>query len=134
MTTEAIAAPARPVRWKLWTGRVLSALPSLLVLFSASMKLSQSPQMEQSMTGKFGFPPGITLFIGLLEVACLALYLIPQTAVFGAILLTGYLGGAVATHVRLGEPFAVPLVIGILFWAGLYLREGRLTSLLPLRR
>jgi hypothetical protein len=121
-----------PARWSTWTGRILSALPALLLLYSLSLKLSGSPQMIESM-GKHGFAPGTVFAIGLLELACLALYLIPRTAVLGAVLLTGYLGGAIATHVSAGEPFAVPLVAGGLVWAGIYLRDRRLHALLPVR-
>jgi hypothetical protein len=71
--------------------------------------------------------------IGLLELLCAVLYLVPQTALLGAVLLTGYLGGAVATHLRIGEPFVLPLVLGVLIWAGLWLRDPRLRGLLPLR-
>jgi hypothetical protein len=73
------------------------------------------------------------LRITILEVACALLYAIPQTSVFGAILLTAYLGGATATHVRVGEPFFLPVIVGILVWLGLFLREGRLRALVPLR-
>ena len=130
---ETSLAVESPARWSTWTGRILSALPVLLLLFSASLKLSGSQQMIESMTGKYGFPHGTVFAIGILELTCLALYLIPRTAVLGAILLTGYLGGAIATHVRAGEPFAIPLVAGALVWAGLYLRDRRLQALVPIR-
>jgi hypothetical protein len=84
-------------------------------------------------TNKLGYQESALTGIGLLELACTALYLIPQTAFLGALLLTGYLGGAIATHVRIGEPFTAPLVLGILVWVGLYLRESRLKALAPIR-
>jgi hypothetical protein len=119
----------------LWTGRVLSALPVLLMVFSASMKLSHAPQFVEQWTGKFGYPESELTAIGLLELACVALYAVPRTAVLGAVLLTGYLGGAVATHVRVGDPSGVTaFVLGIFVWAGLYLRDERVRALLPLRR
>ncbi len=121
-------------KWQLWTGRVLSTLPVLALLMSASMKLSHKPEMVENFTGKFGYPAGLLTTLALVELTCTVLYVIPQTAVLGAILLTGYLGGAIATHVRVGDPFAIPLVLGVLLWAGLFLRDARFRSLLPLRK
>ena len=83
---------------------------------------------------RLGYPESLTLGIGIVELACAVVYVIPQTSVLGAILLTGYLGGATATHVRIGEPFFMPIVLGVLIWGGLFLREDRLRALLPLRR
>jgi DoxX-like family len=117
-----------------WTGRILSALAVLLFLFSASLKFSGSPEVVGMFTGKFGYPPATLLIFGILEVSCVVVYLIPRTAILGATLLTGYLGGAIATHVRVGDPFVVPLVLGIVVWAGLYLRDERVRSILPLRQ
>lgn len=121
-------------RWTLWTGRVVSALPILMLLFSASMKLRGAPMMVDIFVHKLGYPESVVLGIGLLEVICTVIYAIPSTAVLGAVLLTGYLGGAITTHVRVGEPFVIPLALGVLVWAGLYLRDQRLRPLLPLRR
>jgi hypothetical protein len=137
-----MAAIAQPMattppagRGKLWTGRVLSALPSLLLAFSGAIKLMHSPEIVANFTGKFGYSEGALAPIGLLEIALVIVYLVPRTAVLGAVLLTGYLGGAVATHVRIGDPSAVtPLIVGVLLWAGLYLRDARLHALLPLRK
>ncbi len=81
----------------------------------------------------FGWPPAMLQVIGVLELSCVVLYLIPQIAVLGGIILTGYLGGAVATHVRLGEPVYLHIVIGFFIWGGLYLREPRLRKLVPMR-
>jgi hypothetical protein len=118
----------------LWTGRVLSGLVVLMMLFSASMKLSHAPQFVEQWVGKFGFVEGSLTGIGLLEIACAVVYVIPRTAVLGAILLAGYLGGAVCAHVRIGDPGAVtPAILGIFAWGGLYLREPRLRALLPLK-
>jgi hypothetical protein len=122
-------------KWVLWTGRVLGALPALLMAFSASMKLMHSPQFVEQFVGKFGYPESTATGIGLLELACVVVYAIPRTAVLGAVLMTGYLGGAVATHVRIGDPsFVMPAILGILAWAGIYLRDERLSALLPLRK
>jgi len=115
-----------------WAGRVLSALPVLMLLFSASVKLSKSEDVVKAFT-TFGYPESVIVGIGVTELICTILYAIPQTAVLGAILLTGYLGGAAATHVRAGEPYFGPIVIGVVLWIGLYLRDARVRALAPLR-
>jgi hypothetical protein len=124
---------ARPSRRTAWIGRIISALPVLLMLFSASIKLMRNPEAVQGFA-KAGYPAGSLVPIGVAEVICAILYAIPQTAVFGAVLSTAYLGGAVATHVRASEPFWTPVVVGVLIWIGLYLRDERIRALLPLRR
>jgi uncharacterized membrane protein YphA (DoxX/SURF4 family) len=121
-------------KWQLWTGRALSALPVLALVMSASMKLSQKPAVLEMFNGKLGYPAGLLTALALVELTCTVLYVVPRTAVLGAILLTGYLGGAIATHVRVADPFAVPLLLGVAVWAGLFLRDDRLRALLPLRR
>jgi hypothetical protein len=119
--------------WRLWTGRVLTTLVVLLLLMGSVMSLMKVPQAVEGFK-KYGYPEGSLLWIGVAELACALLYAIPRTAVLGAMLLTGYLGGAVATHVHAGEPnFWIPIVVGIIAWAALYLREPRLHSLVPLR-
>jgi len=128
---ETLAVEA-PKRWLPWVGRAFSALPAALILFSASLKITSSPMMVDGL-GKAGFSPGLVTAIGVLELACLAIYLVPPTAVLGALLLTGYLGGAVVTHLRVGQSLAMPVVIGVLVWAGLYLRDARVRAILPLR-
>ncbi len=117
----------------LWVGRGLSALVTLAMLGSAGMKLSQNPAMAEQFTTAMGFPAGTLLPIGVTELLCVLLYAVPRTSVLGGVLLTGYLGGAVCTHVRIGEAITAPVVLGVLAWAGLYLREPRLRALLPLR-
>jgi hypothetical protein len=82
---------------------------------------------------QLGWGEGLILGLGILELVCTVIFLMPQTAVLGAILLTGYLGGETATHVRIGDPFFAPIVLGVLVWGGLYLRDARLRALLPLR-
>lgn len=116
-----------------WTGRVLSALPVLLLLMSAGMKLSQAPEVVEGFV-KYHFSPDVILPLGVVELTCALLYAIPQTAVLGAILLTGYLGGAVSIHVAAGEPPIGAIVAGVLVWTGLGLRDARLRALLPLRK
>lgn len=120
----------------LWTGHILSALPVLMLLMSAVMKfLKPAPVIEGF--AKLGWPDGFALGLGILELACAIVYIIPRTAVLGAILVTGYLGGAIATHVRVGDPpaqYATIIVLGVLVWLGLFLREPRLRPLIPLRR
>ncbi|MGH9795231.1 MAG: DoxX family protein [Candidatus Acidiferrales bacterium] len=120
----------------LWTGRIVSGLPALLLLFSGTMKLAGPPEMAQEFA-RLGYRDGIGFGIGVLEILCTVIYLIPRTSVLGAILLTGYLGGAPATHVRIGDPlnaFIMPAVVGAVLWAGVYLRDARLRALLPLRK
>jgi len=116
----------------LWTGRVMSALPALFLLMDSGMKLFK-PVFVVEATVKLGFAESVIVPLGIILIACTVLYLIPQTKVWGAILLTGYLGGAVATHVHAGDgPFEIlfPVVFGALLWGGLTLRDARLRSLL----
>jgi hypothetical protein len=130
MSTET-KSPAGP-KWMFWTGWVLSGVLSLLFAFSGVMKLTKSPDVVEGFT-HLGWPDKLALTIGAVELACTILYLIPQTAVLGAILFTGYMGGAIATHVRIGEPVWLHVVIGVVIWLGLYLRDPRLRALIPLR-
>jgi len=125
---------APPSKKKLWAGRILSALPALLLLFSGVMKLLKPAPVLQGFA-HFGYPESHILGIGILEIACTIIYLIPRTSILGAILMTGYLGGATATNVRVGDPsFYATVILGVLVWGGLYLREDRLRSLVPLRK
>jgi hypothetical protein len=125
------AAP--PGRSILRLSYLLSWLPAALMLVSGSMKLVRSPQVLEQMSSHFGWPGSVLFAVGLAEMGCTVLYLVPRTSVLGAVLLTGYLGGAVATHVRIGEPFFAPIAFGVVFWLGLWLREPRLKELLPWR-
>jgi len=118
---------------KLWAGRIISALPVLLLLFSGVMKLMKPAPVVQGFA-QFGYPETLILKIGILEIFCTVVYMIPRTSVLGAILMTGYLGGATATNVRVGDPSSfIPVLVGVLVWAGLYLRDDRLRALIPLR-
>ena len=118
-------------------GYALTGLAVLFLAFDAVMKLLAIEQAVQSTTA-LGYPASTVFTIGVIELVCLALYLVPATSVSGAILLVGYLGGAVATHVRVGNPLAshvlFPLYVAAVLWGGLYLREPRLWALLPFRR
>lgn len=118
---------------KLWAGRIISALPVLLLLLSGVVKLIKPAGVVQGFA-HFGYSESVIVSIGIIELACTVVYLIPRTSILGAILLTGYLGGATATNVRIGDPlFFVPAVLGVLVWTGLYLRDARLRALIPLR-
>jgi hypothetical protein len=117
----------------LWAGRILSALPILMLLMSASMKLTHQPQVIDMLSKQLGYAESAITGIGLLELVCVVLYAIPATSLFGAVLMTAYLGGAVASHVRVAEGFAPPVFLAILAWLGLYLRDRRLRDLLPFR-
>ncbi|HEX4646801.1 MAG TPA: DoxX family protein [Verrucomicrobiae bacterium] len=116
----------------LWAGYIMSALPALLLIFSAVMKLMKPVQVVDGFAHS-GYPESLIIKLGILELACTIIYLIPRTCVLGAILLTGYLGGAVATTVRVGDAFWPPAIAGILVWGGLFLRDPRLRALIPLR-
>ena len=130
-------APTAPVSKKaLWAGRILSALPALFLLMDSVGKfLKPTPVVEGTV--KLGYSESILLPIAIVLLACTVLYLIPRTSVLGAILLTGYLGGAVATHARVGDPLfshiLFPVYFGVMLWGGLYLRDPRLRELIPLR-
>ena len=113
-------------------GWILSVLPCLLLVMSATFKLIQSEEVVKGFEEQ-NWPLSTAVPLGIVELASTILYLIPQTAVLGAILLTGYLGGATAVHVRLSEPFWVPVVMGVVLWLGIYLRDARLRQLIPLR-
>jgi hypothetical protein len=121
---------------RLWTGRIMSALPALFLVMDAVMKLMK-PEFVVKATVQLGYPENVIFGLGIVVLVCVILYVIPRTAVLGAILLTGYLGGAVATHVRVGDPLfshaLFPVYVAILLWGGLYLREERLRALIPLR-
>ena len=122
---------------RLWTGRIMSALPVLFLLIDAVGKLVKPAPVVEG-TVQLGYPESVLLGLGIVLLTCTVLYVIPQTAILGAILLTGYLGGAVATHVRVGSPLFThilfPVYLAVLIWGGIYLRDERLRALIPLRR
>jgi hypothetical protein len=132
----AIAAPSKS---RLLTGRILTTLTVLFLIVDIAFKFIRPipPQVSQSMT-QLGFQAGLLNTIGLLLLICTVLYVIPATSVLGAVLLTGYLGGAISVQLRVGNPLfgnvLFPVYVAILMWAGLCLREPRLLALLPLRK
>ncbi len=129
-------APTKAVSAKMvWAGRIMSTLAVLMLLTSGAMKLAKPDAVVETFT-KLGYDPKLTIAIGVVELVCTLVYVFPQTAVLGAVLLTGYLGGATATHVRVEDPaisVAAPVFFGVLVWLGLFLRDPRLRALLPLR-
>lgn len=128
--SDAIAAPAS--KKMLWAGRIVSALVVLFLLFDSLVKFMKL-SLAVAPTIRLGYSESLVLGIGIAELVCLVVYVIPPSSILGAILLTGYLGGATATHVRIGDPFFFPIVVGVLVWLGLFLRDNRLRALLPLR-
>jgi len=115
-----------------WTGRVISAAVSLAFAASAFMKLKGGPELTQGMA-HLGLPESLIVPLAILEISCVVVYAIPATSVLGAILLTGYMGGAICTHLRVGDPFLAQIGFGVFVWLGLYLRESRLKGIIPLR-
>ena len=123
-------APAGPVSKKrLWTGRIVSALAVVFLLVDGVMKVVKAPVVVEGSI-KLGYPESAIVGIGIVLLTCTLLYVIPQTSILGAVLLTGYLGGAVATHVRVGDPLfshvLFPVYMGAMLWGGLFLRDNRL--------
>lgn len=117
----------------LWFGRVLSGLPVLLILFGSVIKLAHAAPVVEGFK-KGGYPEHLVVVVGIIELVCCLVYFVPPTRVLGAILLTGLLGGATATNLRIGDPtFVMPAICGVLIWAGLFLRDPGLRDLLPLR-
>ncbi len=130
---------AAPSKSRLLTGRILTTLTVLFLIMDIVFKFIRPvpPQVMQSIT-QLGLQPALLSAIGILLLVCTVLYVIPATSVLGAVLLTGYLGGAISLHMRVGNPLfgyvLFPVYVGALMWAGLYLREPRLLTLLPLRK
>jgi hypothetical protein len=115
-----------------WTGWVLTVLPVLMFMLGPVMLLTNRADMVKDM-GKHGYAERVVVPLIIVQVICALLYVIPQTAVLGAVLITAWLGGAVATHVIAGEPWFLPVIFGIVVWLGLFLRDRRVRALLPLR-
>jgi hypothetical protein len=119
-------------RGMLWTGRIMSILPVLMVLMGAVTKLMRLPSVVEGFA-RVGAPAGLIIPIGLIELLCCVVYAIPRTSVLGAILMTGLLGGATITTLRIGDPtYPMPVVLGMLAWGGLWMRDIRLRALIPL--
>ena len=131
-TAQTVSAP----RWMLWTGWLLSFVVVAQMLSSAWFRATQHTYAVTEIVTGYGYPESAIGRIVIAECALVVLYLIPQTSVLAAIVMTGYLGGAVATHLRIGDTAraAIPLVVGILAWGGLYLRDSRIRELIPFRR
>ena len=121
----------------LWTGRILSGIAALFMVFDGVIHVMRIPPVVDAFA-QLGYPVSLALGLGVLELICVAVYVIPRTAVLGAILLTGYLGGAIAAQVRIGSPLLsttlFPVYVAAMLWGGLYLRDDRLRTLIPLRR
>jgi hypothetical protein len=131
------AAPTSPSKAARRASLAMQGLVVLFLTFDSVIKLVASPEAVQGTT-ELGYAASVLPVLGVLELACLALYLVPRTAVLGAVLWTGYLGGAIATHVRVGNPLfshtLFPVYVAALVWGALYLRDARVRALLPLRR
>lgn len=127
-------SPTVPVsKPMLWTGRVMSALVILMVLFGSVAKLAKFPGVAEGFA-RAGIPERLILPIGIIELVCVVVYAIPRTAVLGAILMTGLLGAATFTNLRFGDPtYPMPFILGMMAWGGLYLRDARIRGLIPLR-
>ena len=121
----------------LWAGRIFSALAALFLLLDGLGKVMKPPAVVAG-TVQLGYPESIIVGLGVLLLSCTVLYIVPQTSILGAVLLTGYLGGAVASNLRVGSPLfshvLFPVYVGLLVWGGLYLRDVRLRSFLPLQK
>ena len=115
-----------------WIGWTLTLLISAMMLMSAVMKLLKPDPVVEGFP-KMGWDISLAVPLGIVEIAATLCFLLPPTAVLGAVLLTGYLGGAIATHVRVGDQFIIPVALGVAVWLALYLRDSRLRSLLPFR-
>jgi hypothetical protein len=130
------ALDSQPSKAALWAGRTLSGLAVLFLLFDAIIKLLRHPAAVQGAT-QLGYPESVVFGLGIVLLVCLVLYLVPRTSVLGAVLFTGYLGGAVATHVRVGNPLfshvLFPVYVAAFLWAGLWLRDERLRAVVPVR-
>ncbi|MBL8964940.1 MAG: DoxX family protein [Phycisphaerae bacterium] len=122
-----------PAPWSRRAGWALTIAAAALLVFSGTMKLTNSSEMIEGFE-KIQWPPSLAIPIGIVEIVSALLYVLPRTAVLGAVLLTGYMGGAIATHARLLEPVFAQAAIGVAIWLGLYLRDRRLRALLPLVR
>ena len=132
MTSTTMSSSIARPRWMTVTSWILSALPVLVLLSSAFVRATQRTNATAEIVDSYGYPEAAIMRIVVAECVLALLYLIPRTSVLGAILLTGYLGGAVATHLRIGDPARamIPLMCGVLAWGGLYLRNARLRALI----
>jgi len=137
-TLDHVLSTAEPRSQRSWSGRILSGLPVAFLTFDAVLKLVHVSAVTEA-SERLGFPDELSATLGVIVLACLALYVVPRTAVLGAVLLTGYLGGAVAVHARIGDPLLshtlMPIFVAIFLWGGLYLRDARVRAAVgPVRR
>jgi hypothetical protein len=130
---DAGTAATRPSGKMVWTGRIVSAIVVLFLIAGSTFGIIKQAEMAPEMA-RMGFPPGMGIKISITCILCALIYAFPRTAVLGAILLTGYFGGATLTHLRIGEPFFIPILVGVVAWGGIFLRDERLRALIPLRR
>ena len=131
-------AQSAPVANKrLWAGRIMSALAVLFLIFDCTVHIMKPAPVIKGFTD-LGWSPSLAIPLGIIELVCLVLYLIPRTSVLGAILLTGYLGGAVATNLRVAAPLfsntLFPIYVAVFLWGGLYLRDNALRAVFPVRK
>jgi hypothetical protein len=133
MTIQTSPTQTAPSKKVLWAGIILSALPCVLFILTGLYLFINRAAVEPGMI-HLGYAPTLAVVISGLELGCAIIYMIPRTSVLGAVLLTGYLGGATASHIRIEESPAMPLIVAALVWLGIYLREPRLRELLPTRR
>lgn len=133
MNEPEVATTRQTHRGVIWAGRLISGLVSGAFIMSGIMKLIGGPELDEGMA-HLGLPGSMVFPLAILELTCVAIYLFPGTSVLGAILLAGYMGGAICTHWRVGDPFFVQITIGVLVWLGIYLREPRLWPLVPWRK
>ncbi len=139
-TTEARVPHATDTRTgsrkRLWAGRIMSGLAILFLAFDGAVKVLELPPVVEG-TIRLGYPASVVFGLGIVLLVCLVAHVIPRTSVLGAVLLTGYLGGAIATHVRIGDPLLThtlfPIYVAVLIWGGLYLRDDRLRAVIPLQ-
>lgn len=133
---ETLSATTTPSKRSIWAGRIISGLATAFMIFDAVVHISRSPAVVEGFT-KAGFSVSILVPLSIIELICIALYVMPRTAVLGCILLTGYLGGAIATNVRMGMPMftyvLAPAYVAVLLWGGLWFRDNRVRALIPFR-
>jgi len=136
LSRESDTQVIRISRKALWAGRIISALPALFLLVDGIMKLVK-PEPVVKATIELGYPESVIMALGMILLVGVILYMVPRTAVLGAILLTGYFGGAIAAQMRVGNPLfshvLFPVYLAVLIWGGLFLRDSRLRALIPLR-
>lgn len=131
--TQSAASSVAGSKKMLWTGRIISAIPVLLLLLSAVLKIVRAAPVVQGFP-RYGYPDSQIVMLGVLELLSCVVYAIPRTAVLGAILMTAYLGGATASNVRIGDPsYVMTVLLGVFVWGGLFFRDARVRALLPLR-